>query len=111
MLGIERNLQPFVMHFFFFLWSQAWEAYEGGRMGELLDPSLCDVTQLTEVRRCMQLGLMCAQEKPEDRPTMPDVLGMLKGEKELTNPIRPEYTAKRRPSRAIGRGGAFYNCL
>jgi L1 cell adhesion molecule like protein len=76
-------------------------------MGELLDVSLCaGEGQVAEVRRCMEIGLLCVQEKPADRPGMPDVLGMLNGEKAPVTPIRPEYVTKRR-DRAARRARAF----
>jgi len=65
---------------------RAWKAWEAGRIEEEFDPSLFDMSQLTEIKRCVQLGLVCAQPNPVDRPIMADVLSMLNGEKELPTP-------------------------
>ncbi|CAL4986075.1 unnamed protein product [Urochloa decumbens] len=77
----------------------AWEAHEAGRrMGDLLDQSLCRKEgQLEEVRRCLKIGLLCAQEKPADRPAMLGVRLMLRGDDKTTKPTRPEYTKSRHP--------------
>ncbi|CAL4978940.1 unnamed protein product [Urochloa decumbens] len=88
----------------------AWEAREAGRMAELIDQSLCGEGELVQVGRCMEIGLLCAQEKSADRPAMADVLQMLNGEKATTTPTRPEYTKKRR-SRSTRRDGAFNHCF
>ncbi|CAO2150029.1 unnamed protein product [Urochloa humidicola] len=87
----------------------AWEAREAGRMAELLDQSLCGEGELAQVGRCMEIGLLCAQEKPADRPAMADVLQMLNGEKAMMTPIRPEYTKRR--SRSPRHDGAFNRCF
>ena len=37
---------------------------------ELLDPTIETSFSETEVVRCFQIGLLCVQENPDDRPTM-----------------------------------------
>jgi hypothetical protein len=44
-----------------------------------------------EIKRCVEVGLLCAQEDPANRPTMADVLQMLCGLKELPTPKKPHY--------------------
>ncbi|CAM0150366.1 unnamed protein product [Urochloa decumbens] len=59
----------------------AWELWLSGRAMDLIDTSLLDDDpQISEILRCMQIALLCVQEKREDRPTMSDVLMMLKCE-------------------------------
>ncbi|KHN36763.1 G-type lectin S-receptor-like serine/threonine-protein kinase [Glycine soja] len=55
---------------------------------ELLDESLSKSIDLAEadVLRCIQIGLLCAQDRPEDRPDMSVVVIMLNGEKLLPRP-------------------------
>jgi L1 cell adhesion molecule like protein len=36
-----------------------------------------------EIKKCIEIGLLCVELNKEDRPTMEDVLGMLNGVKEL----------------------------
>lgn len=45
-----------------------------------------------EVLKCIQLGLLCVQEDPHDRPTMASVLGMLVNENaSFTIPKKPAF--------------------
>ena len=44
---------------------------------ELLDPILRDAYSRNEVIRCIQIGLLCVQEDPVDRPTMATIVLML----------------------------------
>ncbi|CAN6373412.1 unnamed protein product [Urochloa humidicola] len=69
----------------------AWMAWESGGIEELFDPALFDESQLTEIMRCVKIGLLCAQHDPADRPTMAEVLQMLYGLKELQNPKKTQY--------------------
>ncbi|KAI9093368.1 hypothetical protein K1719_027382 [Acacia pycnantha] len=40
---------------------------------------------------CIQVGLLCVQQRPEDRPNMSTVVLMLNGEKSLPNPGEPGF--------------------
>ncbi|KAK8448161.1 hypothetical protein SEVIR_8G237500v4 [Setaria viridis] len=69
----------------------AWRAWESGGIEELFDPALFDESQLMEIKRCVEVGLLCAQEDPANRPNMEDVVQMLCGLKELPTPKKPDY--------------------
>ncbi|XP_039842674.1 G-type lectin S-receptor-like serine/threonine-protein kinase At1g11330 isoform X3 [Panicum virgatum] len=69
----------------------AWEAWEDGLLEEEFDPELFDEYQLGEIKRCIEVGLLCAQSDRADRPSMADVVAMLNAEKELPTPKKPEY--------------------
>ncbi|EEE53016.1 hypothetical protein OsJ_35722 [Oryza sativa Japonica Group] len=69
----------------------AWGKRNSGVMNKLFDPSLCDNSQLKEIKRCIEIGLLCTQKKLTDRPTMPDVLQMLQGTKKVPTPKQPGY--------------------
>jgi hypothetical protein len=60
---------------------------------ELIDESLGDsiVVAEPEILRCIQIGLLCVQERADDRPDMSAVVLMLNGEKALPNPKEPAY--------------------
>ncbi|CAN6214880.1 unnamed protein product, partial [Urochloa humidicola] len=45
----------------------AWEAWEAGRLEEEFDPALFDEYQLVEIKRCIVVGLLCAQMNRADR--------------------------------------------
>uniref|UniRef100_A0A0E0RFK6 Protein kinase domain-containing protein n=1 Tax=Oryza rufipogon TaxID=4529 RepID=A0A0E0RFK6_ORYRU len=78
----------------------AWNLRLSGGIHKLFDPSLCDESQLKEIKRCVEIGLLCTQNKPSDRPTMPDVLEMLQGKKKVPTPKQPGYIKR---VRAAGR--------
>ena len=44
-----------------------------------------------EVVRCIEVGLLCAQDHPTDRPTMPEVVFMLSNESDRPKPKRPSF--------------------
>uniref|UniRef100_A0ACD5TZR3 Uncharacterized protein n=1 Tax=Avena sativa TaxID=4498 RepID=A0ACD5TZR3_AVESA len=56
----------------------AWKVREAQRMNVLFEPLLLDECQLKQLERVMDIGLLCAQEVPTERPTMEHVLEMLK---------------------------------
>ena len=62
-------------------------------MDELFDPTLYnnDESQLMEIKRCVEVALLCTQCDRADRPHMEDVLQMLRGLKELPTPKKPSY--------------------
>ncbi|XP_066338562.1 receptor-like serine/threonine-protein kinase SD1-8 isoform X2 [Miscanthus floridulus] len=64
----------------------AWKLWSLGRAVELIDPSLSDESRIVEILRCIQIALLCVQFNRADRPTMSDVLMMLKFES-MTLPV------------------------
>lgn len=50
------------------------------RFKEMADPNLKGNFVESELRRMVLVGLICAQSKPEKRPTILDVIDLLKGE-------------------------------
>ena len=60
-------------------------------MEKLFDPSLCENSHLKMIRRCIGIGLLCTQEKPNDRPTMWEILDMLDRKNKLPTPRKPRY--------------------
>ena len=68
-------------------------------MEDLFDLSLYKESQLTEIKRCLEIGLLCTQFEPAKRPTMAEVLDMLNGKKQLATPKQPEYTKGAQPQK------------
>lgn len=60
---------------------------------ELIEESLGDAIALAEpeILRCIHIGLLCVQERPDDRPDMSAVVLMLNGEKPLPRPKEPAF--------------------
>ncbi|GLT30967.1 hypothetical protein SLA2020_057370 [Shorea laevis] len=59
------------------LMSYAWKLWKDRRPLEFLDPILGDSYARNEVIRCIQIGLLCVQEDPAERPTMATIVLML----------------------------------
>ncbi|KAG5119388.1 hypothetical protein JHK82_033808 [Glycine max] len=77
----------------------AWRLWTEERALELLEGVLRERLTPSEVIRCIQVGLLCVQQRPEDRPDMSSVVLMLNGEKLLPNPNVPGfYTERALPS-------------
>ncbi|CAA0840351.1 G-type lectin S-receptor-like serine/threonine-protein kinase [Striga hermonthica] len=62
---------------YYSLLGHAWLLWKEDRSLELMDESLNDTCIETEVKRCIQVGLLCVQKFAEDRPTMSSVIFML----------------------------------
>lgn len=79
--GQHLNLLTYVWH----LWCE-------GRGLALMDEAIADAFSLSEVMRCIQLGLLCVQEHATDRPDMSAVVLMLSGQSDLPQPKQPAFT-------------------
>ncbi|GAY34229.1 hypothetical protein CUMW_010310 [Citrus unshiu] len=55
----------------------AWKQWRDGTPLQLLDTNLTDSYSRNEVIRCIQLGLLCVQEDPAERPSMATIVLML----------------------------------
>ncbi|KAL2327804.1 hypothetical protein Fmac_021231 [Flemingia macrophylla] len=67
------------------LLGHAWTLWTKNGALELLDEVLREQFISSEVMRCIQVGLLCVQQRPEDRPDMSIVVLMLNGDKLLPN--------------------------
>ncbi|XWS51980.1 hypothetical protein CRYUN_Cryun11dG0028300 [Craigia yunnanensis] len=77
------------------LLGHAWRLWIEERPLELIDNALGDLYNVTEVLRCINVALLCVQQRPEDRPNMPLVLLMLCGESTLPYPKQPGFFLER----------------
>ena len=66
-----------------------------GRSLELIDPSMGDTSNLSEVLRTINMGLLCVQRFPNDRPSMHSVVLMLASECALPRPREPCFFTER----------------
>lgn len=71
-----------------------WELWKEGRTLEIIDPSLKDAGDEEELLICLQIGLLCVQERADDRPTMLAVVFMLSNKVELPSPKQPAFVHK-----------------
>lgn len=78
---------------------QAWRLWNEKRPVEMTDDLLDDSMNPSEILRCIHVGLLCVQQRPEDRPNMSSVVLMLNGEKLLPEPSQPGfYTGRDHPT-------------
>ncbi|XP_028066713.1 G-type lectin S-receptor-like serine/threonine-protein kinase At4g27290 isoform X2 [Camellia sinensis] len=92
------------------LLGHAWRLYKEDRTRELIDEPLQDSCNLPEVLRSIQVGLLCVQQRPEDRPNMASVVLMLGGEGALTHPKQPGFFTERNLLEAESTGSNFEQC-
>ncbi|GLT87014.1 hypothetical protein SLE2022_051180 [Rubroshorea leprosula] len=77
----------------------AWHLRKGEKGLDLLDETLRETCNAEEYLRCLNVGLLCVQEDPSDRPTMSNVVFMLGSETAtLPTPKQPAFVVRRCPS-------------
>uniref|UniRef100_F6HRS3 Protein kinase domain-containing protein n=1 Tax=Vitis vinifera TaxID=29760 RepID=F6HRS3_VITVI len=80
------------------LLGHAWKLWNEGRAMELVDVLMEGPLHNAEVLLCVQVGLLCVQQRPEDRPTMSWVVLMLDSENPiLPHPKQPGFYTERFP--------------
>lgn len=62
---------------------------------QLIDSNLGDCFVVSEVLRCIHVGLLCVQKRPENRPSMSSVVLMLGSENPLPQPKQPGFFTER----------------
>ncbi|KAK6264912.1 hypothetical protein SCA6_020346 [Theobroma cacao] len=73
----------------------AWHLWNEGNALELMDPLLTDGCP-DEFLRFIHIGLLCVEEDAFNRPSMPSVVVMLKGETvTLSQPQQPAFSVRR----------------
>ncbi|KAL7197809.1 hypothetical protein ACSBR2_020350 [Camellia fascicularis] len=92
------------------LLGHAWRLYKEDRTRELIDEPIQDSCNLLEVLRSIHVGLLCVQQRPEDRPNMASVVLMLGGEGALTHPKQPGFFTERNMLEAESTGSNFEQC-
>ncbi|XP_058721902.1 G-type lectin S-receptor-like serine/threonine-protein kinase At4g27290 isoform X2 [Vicia villosa] len=73
----------------------AWKLWKEGNSKELIDDCFGDSFILSEALRCIQVGLLCLQRHPNNRPNMTTVLAMLTNETVLAHPKEPGFIIER----------------
>ncbi|XP_019158932.1 PREDICTED: G-type lectin S-receptor-like serine/threonine-protein kinase At4g03230 [Ipomoea nil] len=81
------------------LLGHAWKFWMEEKAVDMMDPVLVSSCNQSEVLRCINVGLLCVQEDPNDRPTMSNVVIMLATENmSVPPPKQPAFVARRRIS-------------
>lgn len=69
--------------------------WKEGTPEQLIDACLENSYDLFEVVRCIQIGLLCLQHHPNDRPNMTSVVVMLTSKNVLPEPKEPGFLIRR----------------
>ncbi|RVW68686.1 G-type lectin S-receptor-like serine/threonine-protein kinase [Vitis vinifera] len=77
------------------LLGHAWTLYMEGTPLELIDASVGYTYNQSEVLRALNVGLLCVQRHPDDRPNMSSVVLMLSSEGALPQPKEPGFFTER----------------
>ncbi|GJZ64979.1 G-type lectin S-receptor-like serine/threonine-protein kinase [Tanacetum coccineum] len=78
----------------------AWRMHSEGKAMELVDSSFAESSNPSEVLRSIEVGLLCVQQCPEDRPSMSSVVLMLGNEGALPKPKQPAFFTEKNSLRA-----------
>ncbi|RDY08933.1 G-type lectin S-receptor-like serine/threonine-protein kinase, partial [Mucuna pruriens] len=92
------------------LLGQVWTLWKEGGAIEFMDVNLDLTTIPSELQRCLQIGLLCVQNLPEDRPTMSSVVFMLSNESiALPQPNKPGFIEEELKYRGYSDNESFSN--
>jgi hypothetical protein len=83
---MQPDLLKFGFHFF-----QAWKLWIEDKPMELIDELVGNSCTLSSVLRHIHVGLLCVQQRPEDRPNMSSIVQMLTSESLLPKPKQPGF--------------------
>ncbi|XLU48951.1 hypothetical protein S245_043765 [Arachis hypogaea] len=93
----RKNTGIFYPNQGFNLLGHAWRLWKEENPMKLVDACLEDTFTISEVLRCIHIGLLCVQLHPEDRPNMASVILMLTNENTLPQPKEPGFLIERTP--------------
>uniref|UniRef100_A0A0D9X1T0 Protein kinase domain-containing protein n=1 Tax=Leersia perrieri TaxID=77586 RepID=A0A0D9X1T0_9ORYZ len=74
------------------LFSLVWRHWNEGTVTEIVDPALGRHYPRGDIQKCINIGLLCVQQNPTDRPSMSTIIVMLSSDTvTLQAPYRPAY--------------------
>ncbi|XP_039139965.1 receptor-like serine/threonine-protein kinase SD1-8 isoform X1 [Dioscorea cayenensis subsp. rotundata] len=80
------------------LLDHVWNSWKEGNSLQMVDESIGYSYPMNEVMRCINVGLLCVQNHPEDRPLMSSVILLLSSDNTLLPyPKEPGFAARRVP--------------
>ncbi|KAM7513412.1 hypothetical protein LguiB_012287 [Lonicera macranthoides] len=68
---------------------RVWDKYENGALDEMAKSCGIEEKDMEKAERVAMVALWCAQDSPDDRPPMSDVVKMLEAEVEIMPPPKP----------------------
>ncbi|XP_056159708.1 G-type lectin S-receptor-like serine/threonine-protein kinase At1g11330 [Syzygium oleosum] len=92
----RRNTSFYEEDQFLSLLGQAWQLWNEDDTLALVDPNIPVRCFKVELLRCINVGLLCTQERAKDRPSISTVISMINGEiVDLPRPRQPAFTARK----------------
>ncbi|KAM4114338.1 hypothetical protein ACJW30_04G061400 [Castanea mollissima] len=74
----------------------AWKLWTENKVLDLIDQTLHETCNVDQIVKCVNVGLLCVQELPDDRPTMSNVVTMLDSETAtIPTPEQPAFVPRR----------------
>ncbi|XP_066168888.1 cysteine-rich receptor-like protein kinase 10 isoform X2 [Oryza sativa Japonica Group] len=73
----QRNNRPYLFEQNEDIISTVWRRWSDGTVAKMIDHSLGKNYPEAEVLKCINIGLLCLQENPVNRPTMADIMVLL----------------------------------
>jgi type IV secretory pathway protease TraF len=74
-----------------------WKHWVEGTITQIADPSLGRHYPVAEVLKCVNIGLLCVQQNPTDRPSMSAIVVMFGSDTVAVEaPYRPAYVDRSR---------------
>ncbi|KAK3433244.1 hypothetical protein EUGRSUZ_D00785 [Eucalyptus grandis] len=70
----------------------AWKLWNGENGLALVDPNIPAKCFEVQLLRCINVGLLCAQERAKDRPSISTVISMINSKVDLLRPKKPAFT-------------------
>ncbi|XP_074332601.1 G-type lectin S-receptor-like serine/threonine-protein kinase At4g27290 [Apium graveolens] len=77
------------------LLGHAWMSYKEDTLLQVIDELILESSNHMEVFRAIQIGLLCVQHDPKDRPVMSQVVLMLSSNMKLPHPKQPGFFMER----------------
>ncbi|KAL4368117.1 hypothetical protein GQ457_05G029730 [Hibiscus cannabinus] len=78
------------------LLTYAWQLWSEDKVIDMVDPCIRDSCSPNEVLKCIQIGMLCVQDSPSQRPKMDAVVVFLESEAAtFPMPMKPTYTSLR----------------
>ncbi|ESQ29284.1 hypothetical protein EUTSA_v10023285mg [Eutrema salsugineum] len=91
------------------LLAYAWESWCENGGTDLLDQDVSDSSHPSEVGRCVQIGLLCVQHQPSDRPNTLELLSILTTTSDLPSPKKPTFVLHSREEESLSKGLSTVN--
>ncbi|RWR90951.1 G-type lectin S-receptor-like serine/threonine-protein kinase [Cinnamomum micranthum f. kanehirae] len=81
------------------LLGHAWKIWKEEKWMDIVGVNLSEACEILELKRCLQIGLLCVQENSTDRPTMASVVSMFISETTtLEAPKQPAFITTSLPN-------------